>query len=112
MARTYVIALLPHPGLVQRGVPDQAYDGRRTVVWQTHVARRRLLRVAGPHWRMDQARCPGLPVWPLADLLMAVSRVRRDGSCAGQTAPTCSDSDARRDSGPKRGEELVLTQSR
>ena len=74
--------------LVRNGVRDRAYAGRQDVVWHRHFTRDGLLRLAGPHWRVDRARYPGLLVWPLADLLMwPFHRVRKTDHAAGQIAP-------------------------
>jgi hypothetical protein len=76
--------------VVRRGVRDQAYDGRQDAVWHRHSTRDGLLRLPArvPRRPSSGSRAPcvaaGEPVG------VAVSPVRKDGSCPGQIAPTRS----------------------
>jgi hypothetical protein len=69
--------------------------------------------LAGPHWRVHQARYPGLLVRPLADLLMwPFHRSGRTDHAPARWLVRALEWDARRDYGPRRGYEILLTLSR
>lgn len=96
--------------LLRRGVRDRAYAGQQDVVWHKHFAREELLELTGAGWKLEAERYPGLLVWPLADLFAwPFHRTGRTDHPIARWLRRANEWDARRDYGPKRGYEVLLT---
>jgi hypothetical protein len=111
--RTRVIAFLPCTGASS----DAACATRPTTAGRTPCGTGTPLATESsgcrPAWRVDRVRYRGLLVWPLANLLVwPFHRSGRTDHALARSLRRGLDWNARRDYGPTRGYEILLTLSR